>query len=235
MTNEKAVKTTTDQTSIVVRVSERLTLPAGSKLYENGLELPQGITFDEWEDVVTSIRVEIEATSQRANCLTWAIADAINTGEERFGEMYAQWVDQTDYAYGSLANIAWVGREVPLAIRKPELSFYQHQAVAPLDDLDEKEAWLKKAVEENLSGRKISQAIEHEKIAAGGGDPIRYEAERKVGQSADAFRDLDTRYWAPVLWEKLLWPLRHFCGAADYRAFLDGLKKHLEMEERHGD
>jgi hypothetical protein len=233
--NEKAVAKIDDQSGIVVRVSERLALPKGARLYENGLELPSGITFDDWKNVVTSIHTEIEATASRANCLTWAIADAINYGEAEFGEMYAQWVDQTDYAYGSLANIAWVGREVPLTIRQPELSFYQHQAVAPLDDLDAKQAWLKKAVNENLSGRGLSQAIEHDKILANGGDPTRYEVEKKVGRSVDAFRDLDVRQWAPVLWTKLLWPLRHLCGNEDYRTFLDNLKKHLEMEAKHGD
>jgi len=230
--SEKAV-TTSKQTNVVVRVSERLTLPQGARLYENGLELPSGITFNDWKGVVASIHAEIEATASRANCLTWAIADAINYGEAEFGEMYAQWVDQTDYAYGSLANIAWVGREVPLAIRRPELSFYQHQAVAPLDDLAQKQAWLKKAAEEGLSGRGLSQAIEHDKITANGGDPTRYEAEKKVGRSVDAFHDLDIKHWAPVLWTKLLWPLRHLCGSADYQAFLHSLKKHLEMEARH--
>lgn len=195
--------------------------------YPNGLDLPRNLPWDEWEQLMKYLETEIQAVAERADTLQWQLADAINHGRAAYGEKYAQWVDQTSYQYGSLANIAWVGRHVPREERRLSLTFYHHQSVAPLEPKEQK-YWLDKAEREQWSGRDLSRAIARKQIEEQGGNPDLYEAEKGIGRATTALANIGPSEWADVVWRKFLQPLKHLCSQPDYQRFLLALKEKLE-------
>lgn len=88
-----------------------------------GLELPQALTYPEWEQFGSVFR---RITTQ----VTWALADWLNFGEKKFGESYAQAIDITGFDYQYLADVAWVGRVFPLFARRENLPFSYHRETA---------------------------------------------------------------------------------------------------------
>lgn len=71
--------------------------------------------------------------------IEWAIADAINFGKHAYGHVYAQWVQETGLSKKTLANIAWVGRQVESSRRREDVAFGIYAEVAALrpDQQDE--------------------------------------------------------------------------------------------------
>jgi hypothetical protein len=94
-------------------------------------ETPTGLLFGEDTplDVWASL---VERLLTQHKRLEWALADAINFGSRRYGEVYAQWVEQTQLAKKTLANIAWVGRSIESSRRREGLDFSYHAEVASL-------------------------------------------------------------------------------------------------------
>lgn len=86
----------------------------------------------EWIQAGAQLR-QYEATVQ------FAIGDWLGYGERRYGEMYAQGMVDTGLAYGTLANLARVARNIESSRRHENLSFSHHSAVAglPPDAQDE--------------------------------------------------------------------------------------------------
>lgn len=185
---------------------------------------------DCWTKTMRSIFDRVEWLAREASASQLQLGDGINYGDAEYGERYAQWIDQSGYAYGSLANIAWVAREVPRGLRLEGLSYYHYQQVAPLDDDDEKRRWLELALEEGLSGRELNARINHKKLTDAGEDPDLYEAEKSVGRAVGALEKVTPDHWPVVVWERFIWPLRHYCTEQEYQRFLRRLKKRLEGE-----
>jgi hypothetical protein len=114
-------------------------LPAGS-LTPVSLKLPVSLTYEQW----AQLGPRFHAIHRR---LAWYVGDWINFGEQRFGEKYAQAVDDTGYDPGYLANVSWVCRAVEAPRRREDLTFGHHQEVAGLTPSDQ-EKWLLRAEEE---------------------------------------------------------------------------------------
>lgn len=220
-------------TALAKPVEIGIILPPGCTGYQNGLDLPRGLRIEQWEELMFAIEVRIGEVAVEADVLQWWLADCINFGEAEYGERYANWINQTKYTYGSLANIAWVGRSVPPEARHPDLYFYHHQAVAPLQDPSVQRAWLDKAIENEWSGRELANEIARARIADEGGDPDLHEAERGVGRAVTALEHVTPALWADVVWERFLAPLRHLCANGDYQEFLGALIKRLEQWRNH--
>lgn len=82
--------------------------------------------------------------------IQFAIGDAINYFEGRFGEKAAQIVDATGYAFESARNYSWVAKRVPEENRMLDrgLSFTHHQKVAALPP-KQQQKWLRRAAEDD--------------------------------------------------------------------------------------
>lgn len=182
---------------------------------------------DSWTALMRDIFGYIDWLADQSSVSQLILGDAMAQGEAAYGEKYDAWMDQTGFAYGSLANIVWVAENVPPQIRVPGLTFYHYRMVAALDDTEAKRGWLEKALEERWSGRDLGTAIMRQALVDQGLDPDLYEAERGVGRAVRALKDLDPALWAEVVWHRFLWPLRHATNEADYSQFLAQLGNHL--------
>jgi hypothetical protein len=80
------------------------------------------------------------------SALQWTIGDWLNYGESRhdWGEKYAQALDETEFDYGYLRNMASIAGKFQASRRHDKLSWSHHQAVAALPE-PEQDTWLKQA------------------------------------------------------------------------------------------
>ncbi len=94
------------------------------------------------------------------------IGDWLNYGEEVYGEVYAQALDETGYDYDTLRHDKWVASRVAKCRRRHNLSFSHHAEVADLTE-EEQELLLLKAQTEQLtreSFRKIVRRYKGQKL-----------------------------------------------------------------------
>lgn len=101
-----------------------LTIPG--KLSPTALELPGGLTFEDWEAAGARLG-EIGRACQ------WWIGDWLNFGERAYGEKYAQAMEMTGLDYATLADYAYVANNVEPSVRTEGLSWSHHKAVAKLE------------------------------------------------------------------------------------------------------
>lgn len=99
---------------------------------ERYLRFREDTPYPVWSEVVRRLK-------NAEKSIQWWLGDALKFGERKYGEMYAQALEETDYAYGSLANMAYVAGRVDVSRRREDLSFAHHQAVAPLSPEEQEE------------------------------------------------------------------------------------------------
>jgi N6-adenosine-specific RNA methylase IME4 len=131
----------------------------GIKLSQTGMQIDDDLTFAEYEQLGRDLNV-IEGAVQ------WWRGDWLNYGERRWGEMYAQAIqDEWEVGYQALANYAWVAKQVEFSIRIENLSWTHHYQVAPLPP-DEQREWLARAVENEWSVAQLKREIRNERLQA---------------------------------------------------------------------
>jgi N6-adenosine-specific RNA methylase IME4 len=90
-----------------------------------GLVLPETMTFEEWLGVGEQLK-----NAERS--LMWWIGDWLRFGEQKYGEMYSQALEATDFNYQSLRDAAWVAGQYELSDRSDNLSWTHHRFAAAL-------------------------------------------------------------------------------------------------------
>jgi hypothetical protein len=119
-------------------------------------ETPTGLVFrdDTPIEVWSSLVTRLLAQHKR---IEWAIADAINFGDRCYGEVYSQWVEETGLAKKTLANIAWVGRQIESSRRREDMDFSYHAEVASLPPA-EQDALLDRAADQGMTRYELREA-----------------------------------------------------------------------------
>lgn len=98
-------------------------IPDAVSVTDVGLQFNHDIEYDQWLRLMATLQ-------QLTTAFQFAIGDALNYGQKRYGEKYAQAMDATGCAYQSLANWSWVASHVPLDNRVAGLSWTHHRIVA---------------------------------------------------------------------------------------------------------
>lgn len=122
-----------------------------------GLVLPEQLSFPQWEAVIQKLGMVTKA------CMWWW-GDALNFGERKYGEMYAQALDAGDYEYQSLRNAAWVAGRIELSRRRDNLSWGHHAEVAGLPP-EQQNVLLAQADAEELSRDELRRAVHRAKAS----------------------------------------------------------------------
>jgi len=120
------------------------------------LTFSEDTPFRVWEAVVRVLK-------HYERSIQFWLGDALAFGERRYGETYSQALEETDYTYGGLANMAYVSRKVEVSSRDETLSWSHHRAVAPLEP-HEQRALLGKAREEGWSVSRLREEADGRKI-----------------------------------------------------------------------
>jgi len=136
--------------AITVHSQSSLDVP-GFVMTTTGLVINGDPSFQEWEHCGRQLRLAEKA-------IHWAIGDWLNYGEGRWGEMYAQAMDETDYSYQTLRVDKWLSDRIKLLRRRNNLSWSHHREVAALEPR-EQDYWLDVAESENLTRSELREAI----------------------------------------------------------------------------
>lgn len=96
----------------------------GAKFTETGLKLNKSMGYDEWENIVSQLARMEKATQ-------WWIGDALNFGEAKYGEMYAQAID--DSQKKTWQNCKFVAKSIESSRRRELVSWSTHSEVAGLE------------------------------------------------------------------------------------------------------
>jgi hypothetical protein len=134
------------------------------KLSPTGWEPPDSLSFEEWEQVGQTLRL-------MEGAIQFWIGDWIRYGQAKYGEMYSQALEDTDYEHGSLRNMVYVASNVEMSSRDDNLSWKHHAAVAALPAPEQKEM-LDKAKEEGLSVVALRSIIKAKKGSNHKPEPI---------------------------------------------------------------
>jgi hypothetical protein len=116
-----------------------------------GLKITGQPTYEQWEAVGYHLRYIDGAVK-------WWIGDWLNYGENRWGEKYSQALESTEYEYQTLADAAWVAKQVDISLRNEKLSWSHHRMVAPLEPQDQQKI-LDTAVTEKLTVRETQELV----------------------------------------------------------------------------
>jgi hypothetical protein len=106
-------------------------IPDAVSVTDVGLEFRKDLEYDQWLTLMATLQ-------QLTTAFQFAIGDALNYGQKRYGEKYAQAMDATGCAYQSLANWSWVATNVPIYNRIAGLSWTHHRLVAHIGTADQK-------------------------------------------------------------------------------------------------
>jgi len=174
-----------------------------------GLELPPDLTYDECTGLTYYISGRLRFDAVEANLMQLALGQLIVYSESRFGDTYTQWLDATGLAYGTLANAAWVARQVDASCWHENLSFAHHTTVAPLPP-EEQDEWLDTAEREELGANELRRRIQAHKDTKAGRDPDEAAIERELQRVTQKIADTlgyDHERWATVIRRGLLYPI----------------------------
>ena len=124
-------------TELVPSVAQLLVeLEQTGSITTTSLDLPDNLAYDRYEAIGRFLGVVNDRSA-------WWIGDWVNFGESRYGEKYAQALNETGLEYQALADVSWVSRAVESS-RRRELSFSHHREIASLSP-EEQSEWLDRA------------------------------------------------------------------------------------------
>jgi N6-adenosine-specific RNA methylase IME4 len=124
------------------------------------LHIPEGTSFDDWSALGRTLQ-------QMEKSVMWWIGDWLRFGERKYGETYAQAIETTGYAEGTLKNAKYVAeRFSDPSRRRDNLTFGHHQAVAALDAANA-DATLDDAAQSSLSVANVKVIAQREKNRVG--------------------------------------------------------------------
>ena len=135
----------------IIKIEKEIEPIQKCRVTRTSLEIPPNTTFEEWTKIGTVLK-----TFYRSN--KWWIGDWITFGEKKYGEMYAQAMEETDYEYNTLANYKWVASRVESSRRRELLSFTHHYEVAKFEP-KEQEKWLVRAEKEGWNRAEMRMQI----------------------------------------------------------------------------
>ncbi|MFE6578942.1 LmbU family transcriptional regulator [Streptomyces rochei] len=116
-----------------------------------GLQLPVGLTFENWELAGRQLSGLVNSTS-------WWLGDWLVYGKDHYSDRYERGVRAAGLQYQTLRNYAWVSRRFPMDRRRASLSF-QHHAELASRPVEEQERWLDQAEQQGWSTKQLRRAM----------------------------------------------------------------------------
>jgi hypothetical protein len=153
-------------------------IPDSVHVSETGIQFSGELSYEHWEHLM-QVLVKMETSFQ------WALGDALNYGEGRYGEKYTQAMELTGHSYQSLANYSWVARNVPISVRNSQLSWTHHRIVCKLSHSDQAKM-LEEAFQKQWSVEVLADTVRGETITP----RVREQVEIPPGLSVTAAKQL---------------------------------------------
>jgi len=144
------------------------------------------MSFEDWERLGFSL--------QRANrAIHWWIGDWLRFGECKYGEKYAQALDETPFVQGTLQNDVWVAKHIEISRRRENLSFNHHSEVAKFEP-EEQDYWLDLAEQNGWTQKKLRAAIKGGRNDKARKTPAllgQFDVDIRIGDFREVLSDLE--------------------------------------------
>lgn len=135
----------------LVPLSKQLSI-SGVRIGICGAILPREPTVDVINRVIT-----MSGTLDKAG--QWILGDALCALDNKGIDPYSQEIQEmTNRAQQTLVNLAYLCRNVPHELRRPNLTVFHHQIVAPLST-EEQAYWLTRATDEKWTGAELRRQV----------------------------------------------------------------------------
>lgn len=95
-------------------------------LERTGLRFREDTPYEVWGTVLGKL-------TEAAGAVQWWVGDALQFGERKYGETYAQAIDATKFEVQTLMNWKWVAARYETSLRRENLSWSHHAVAAALD------------------------------------------------------------------------------------------------------
>jgi len=205
-------------TNLVVATIADLKLPPGVQLSAQGLALPPGLTFEDYEDVGRHLMWLQSRIEEAHDTILWMIADWLQYGEFTYGEKFAQAANIFGRSEKRLQNLQWVGRAFPETRRRASLSFEHHAEVAGCE-LDEQNRLLDLAEKEELNTGDLRRLRRKD----ADGEYAVQEAKSALDRAASTLSAISSQHWATLIMGYVVRPLKHEVDQNTYRKFVGEL------------
>jgi hypothetical protein len=120
------------------------------EIQELGLKVDREITWAQWKKLGRVVGSTVKVGP-------WLLGDWVNFGESKWGEKYAQAVDETGLSPERLRVCSWVSNRYPRARRRTELSFEAHREFAYESDDSRQDELLQMAVDNGMDSKEIRE------------------------------------------------------------------------------
>jgi len=195
----------------VAALAAELKLPEGVELTERGLAGldPAKHSADALLALTQRIAAALDRREKESFILRWAIGSLINASERRHGDVYTHALQATGLKYSTLADYAYVERQIPPEARQPSLPWTIHRECASLPTVDDRKHWLGRiaTLVDNgveIHSRDVTEAIQDAKYIRAGLDPQIERLRDALFKTLDKMTDkLDPRQRLD-LWRSLL-------------------------------
>lgn len=137
-------------------LDEQLITFSSKYIEGRSLNLPPGLSFDEWADAGAPVL-------KVAEDIQFLVGDWDRYGEELFG-------DDRNQAYPlpgefgvepkTISNWCWVAKRIPKADRREGLSWSHHRYAAELDSMNDRRKVLRIAMEDHLSSEDVRKLVQ---------------------------------------------------------------------------
>jgi hypothetical protein len=113
--------------------------------------LPTDLPIDDWLELCSRL-------NQSITSYQFWLGDAINHGEDIYGEEHFQLFDHIEAEEGTLRNYAWVTRQIPPSMRREGVTWTHHRELASVKDLDLQLELLDRIETEGMTTRQVQEA-----------------------------------------------------------------------------
>ena len=135
---------------------------------ETGYTPSENLPFEEWLEVLKSLASEADTESRKISALCWAVADLLAFGSYRYGEKWrrAHEVLGGTWTIATMKQMGIIASRFEKLSRLNDVPFWHYQAIAQLEDPDQRLRVLEQAAAEGWSQRKIKSQVRHLRLAA---------------------------------------------------------------------
>jgi site-specific DNA-methyltransferase (adenine-specific) len=91
--------------------------------------------------------------------IEWAIGDALQFGERRYGDTYTAWAHETGLSENTLATIKWVAGKIESSRRREDVGWSHHREAAALDVPEDQDAVLDEAADQGMTRHELRERV----------------------------------------------------------------------------
>lgn len=91
--------------------------------------------------------------------IEWAIGDALQFGERRYGDTYTAWAHESGLSENTLATIKWVAGKIESSRRREDVGWSHHREAASLDIPEDQDSVLVEAVDQGMTRHELRERV----------------------------------------------------------------------------